>query len=210
MFKQKILPKFFYAFYRQNKNEVLLCFLKDNANFVGISVKEINLKNRTEYIKEAKAKYNAYDAQIWTKEYFDELSGGFNVYHIDHEFSETGGGGEAEKAVGKLLAKYNGKQVEFLPEGNKKMPDMKFDGQTWEVKFINDVNVKTIRGYIEHARRKNADNGIFYWDNAGKIGDLRYALERELGKMSKLGRIGEVPDVYYMDKSGLLKLLWKK
>jgi len=161
-------------------------------------------------LKEALSKYNAYDAQVWTKEYFDEFSGGFNVYHIDHDFSETGGGGEAEIKVGKMLAKYNGKQVEFLPEGNKKEPDMKFDGQTWEVKYINNANIKTIRGYIEHARRKKADNGIFYWDSTEKIDYLRTAVESEVGKMRKLGRISEVPDIYYMDNRGLLRLMWKK
>ena len=195
---------------RANNKGTLPYFLRDNATFAKISLKDINLTNRTEYIRQARAKYDSYDTQFWTKEYFDEISGGYNVYHVGHEFSETGGGGEAEIRVGKILAKYNSKQVEFLPEGDKKQPDYKFDEQTWEVKYINDANVKTIRGYIEHARRKKANNSIFYWDNTEKIEYLRIAVESEVGKMRKLGRINEVPDIYYINKSGLLKLLWKK
>ena len=163
-----------------------------------------------EYIKTVLAKYDAYDAQTWIQGYFDEFGGGFNVYHIEHEFSETGGGGYAEKKVGKLLAKHSGKHVEFLPEGDGKQPDFLFDEQTWEVKYIDHANIKTIRGYIENARRKKADNCIFYWEITNKKYDLKSALNRELGKMSKLGRIGEMPDIYYMDESGLLKLLWEK
>ena len=88
--------------------------------------------------------------------------------------------------------------------------DERFDGQTWEIKYINNANIKTIRGYIELTRRKGADNSIFYWDGIEKIDLLRAAVQSETGKMHKLGRIDEIPDIYYMDKSGLLKLLWKK
>ena len=166
--------------------------------------------DRAKYIEEAKAKYDSYDNNVWIKAGFDENSGGFNVYHIEHDFSETGGGGDAEKKVGEILAKNNGKQVEFLPEGKRMTPDLYFDGQTWEVKYINDANVKTIRGYIEHARRKKSDNGIFYWDFTEKLEHLRSAIVCEVGKFRKLGRIREMPDIYYIDKSGLLKLLWEK
>ena len=194
---------------KANNRGTLPYFLKDNATFAEISVKDINLENRAEYIKEARAIYNAYDTQIWTKEYFDEYSGGFNVYHIEHEFSETGDGGNAEKKVGKMLAKYNGKQVEFLPEGGSKKPDMKFDNQTWEVKFINNANAKTIRSYIEHSRKKETNNCIFYWDDNSKLFEINEALMREIGKLEKLGRVNEMPNIYYMDKNGLLKLFWK-
>jgi len=32
---------------------------------------------------------------------------------------------------------------------------------------------------------------------------------REIGKLEKLGRVNEMPNIYYMDKNGLLKLFWK-
>jgi hypothetical protein len=35
------------------------------------------------------------------------------------------------------------------------------------------------------------------------------AVNREVGKLLK-GQTKKIPDIYYMDKSGLLKLLWEK
>ena len=159
--------------------------------------------------KKAIKKYNSYDDE-WEKEYFDVFSGGYNVFHKEHNFAKKGGGGNAEKTVGTILAKYNGKQVEFLPEGEDKSPDIKFDGQKWDIKYIDNANEKTIRGYIEDVRRKKADNGIFYWENTEKLEALRTAIESEVGKMIKLGRIDEMPNIYYIDKSNLMKVLWKK
>jgi hypothetical protein len=166
--------------------------------------------NRTELLKEAKLKYNAYDPEDWTKAYFDKISGGFNVYHKDHNFSKKGGGGKAEKIVGKMLARHNAKQVEFLPEsGYQKSPDINFDTQTWDIKYIDNANIKTIRSYIEIIRRKECQ-GIFYWEKEEKIQDLKSAMESEIGKLSKLGRMSEMPDIYYMNKNKILTLLWGK
>jgi hypothetical protein len=88
--------------------------------------------------------------------------------------------------------------------------DLRFDGQTWEVKYINEANVKTIRWYIEQVRKKGAHNGIFYWDKNTKLSALNAALYSEVGKLRKFGRISEMPAIYYMDKSGLLRVAWKK
>ena len=102
------------------------------------------------------------------------------------------------------------KQVEFLPEGDEMAADLLFDKQTWEIKYINNANVKTIRGYIEAVRRKGANNGIFFWDNTDKIDFLKAAVASKVGKMKKMGRINEMPDMYYIDEHGLLKLFWRK
>ncbi|MDR3366471.1 MAG: hypothetical protein LBO71_05855 [Prevotellaceae bacterium] len=129
------------------------------------------------------------------------------LYLKEHHFSKTGGGGEAEKIVAKLLAKYNGKQVEFLPEGGKKSPDIKFDNHTWDIKYINHANEETIRNCIKDARK--ADGAIFYWNTNEKLNDLNNASNREIGRFLK-GQTSSLPDIYYMDKNGLLKLLWEK
>ena len=162
---------------------------------------------KTELLKEVFAKYNSYDSLTWEKVYFDEFSGGFNICHKEHKFTEAGGGGEAEKIVGKMLAKYNGKQVEFLPEGWKKQPDIKFDDQTWDIKYIDNANEETIRAAIRDARK--ADNAIFYFTDESKSVLLNSAIVREAGRFLK-GQTNEIPDIYVIDKSGLLKLLWKK
>ena len=163
---------------------------------------------RAEIIKEARAKYDAYDSKEWKKAYYDEISGGFNVYHRRHQFTPAGGGGDAEKTVGIILAKYNGKQVEFLPEGGKKNPDLSFESQTWDIKYINRANENTIREDIKKSRK--ADNAIFFWDKNDKHQELEMAVFREVGRMAKNGRINMMPDIYYIDENKLLKLLWTK
>jgi len=180
--------------------------LKDNATFAGIKVNPINTIEQQEIRKAAIQKYNSYGSE-WEKAYFDKFSGGYNVYHKEHKFSQTGGGGEAEIKVGKMLAKYNGKQVEFLAEGVKKGPDVKFDNKTWDIKYINKANDATIRKYLLDARK--ADNAIFYWDTNEKLNNVNNAAMREIGRLTK-GQIISLPDIYYMDKNGLLRLLWEQ
>ena len=166
----------------------------------------INTIALPEIRKAAAEKYKSYDND-WEKAYFDEYSGGYNVYHKRHQFTKTEGGGEAEKIVGKMLAGNNGKQVEFLPEGWQKQPDVKFDSKTWDIKYIDHANKETIRAAIREARK--ADNAIFYFTNANKYVFLNNAVDREVGRFLK-GQIKTLPDIYFMDKNGLLKLLWSK
>ncbi|MDR2086380.1 MAG: hypothetical protein LBP72_04310 [Dysgonamonadaceae bacterium] len=163
-------------------------------------------KVQSEIRKAAAEKYNSYGDE-WIKACFDRYSGGYNVYHKDHLFSKKGGGGEAEKIVGEMLAKYNGKQVEFLPEGGKKSPDIKFDNQTWDIKYIEKASEHRMRDAILDARK--ADNAIFYFTDKSKFALLNSAIVREAGRLSK-GQTNNLPDIYYMDKNGLLKLLWEK
>ena len=151
-------------------------------------------------------KYLSYGFE-WEKAYFDAISGGYNVYHKDHKFTEEGKGGEVEKIVGIILAKYNGKQVEFLPERWKKQPDVKFDDQTWDIKYIENANEETIRSAIRDARK--ADNAIFYFLQDSKYLLLNSAIDREVGRFLK-GQTNKPPDIYVIDKNGLLKLLWSK
>ena len=162
-----------------------------------------NMGNSAEYIENARAVFDSYGSE-WTKELFDEHSGGFNVYHKKHNFSKAGGGGKAEKDVGKILAKI-GKQVEFLPEKDKD-PDVSFDKQTWDIKFITHANETTIRNHIKDARK--ADNAIFFWDANDKLAVLSSAINREVGRLAK-GQINRLPNIYYIDESGLLVSLWK-
>ncbi|MDR2232466.1 MAG: hypothetical protein LBE56_05000 [Tannerella sp.] len=158
------------------------------------------------FIKEARAKYDSYGNE-WEKAYFDKKSGGFNVFHKGHQFSEEGGGGAVEKIVGKILAKYNGKQVEFLPEGKTPMPDIKFDEKTWDIKYIDHSNEGTIRQAIREARK--ADMAIFYFTDKDKYALLNQAIKREVGRFLK-GQTRTLPDIYFIDKNNRLKLLWEK
>jgi hypothetical protein len=190
-----------------NNRGTLPYWIKDNAKFAGIKVNPINTIAQPEIRKAAAEKYNAYGSD-WEKAYFDRYSGGYNVYHKDHHFAKTGGGGEAEIIVGKMLAKYNGKQVEFLPEGEKKSPDIKFDNQTWDIKYVEKASEHRMRDAILDSRK--ADNAIFYFTDESKYLLLVSATDREVGRFLK-GQTKNLPNIYYMEaKSGLLKLLWAK
>ena len=158
-----------------------------------------------EYIKAAKAKFYSYGDE-WIKAYFDEESGGFNVYHTRHQFTNICGGAESEKTVGYLLSKL-GKQVEFLPEGGQKSPDIKFDKQTWDIKYIDNANEETIRKSIRDAQK--ADNAIFYFTKQNQYQLLKNATEREAGRFLKK-QISKIPDIYYIDIKRHLLLLWGK
>ena len=209
------LPDEFHSWMQENEERIekannrgtLPYWIKDNPQYTGVKVKAMNTGERNDIRKKSKEKYQSYDEK-WDRAYFDEFSGGFNVYHQEHQFTNTQGGGDAEKMVGKLLAKNNGKQVEFLPENGKGkgVPDLIFDDHTWDVKYIDNANENTIRAYIKDARK--ADRAIFYFTN-DKYQELRSAINREVGRFKGMNRLGELPDIYYMDKEGLLKLLWK-
>ena len=144
----------------------------------------------------------------WTPVLFSCVNGGYNVYHKDHNFSKHGGGGYAEKVVGMVLAVEAGKQVEFLPEKalGVKHPDLQFDGQTWDVKYINDANCDTIRKYIRNGRK--ADNVIFCWSpSCNKVDLVKEATRRSLGRAVKGG--GYIPDIYYLNNFRTLMALYK-
>ncbi|MDR3187913.1 MAG: hypothetical protein LBT94_01845 [Prevotellaceae bacterium] len=107
-----------------------------------------------------------------------------------------------------MLAKYNGKQVEFLPEGEMKSPDVAFDNQTWDIKYVENAAEHRMRDTIREARK--ADNVIFYFTQESKYLLLNSAMEREVGRFLK-GQVSNLPDIYFIDhKSGLLKPLWEK
>lgn len=169
-------------------------------------------QKQKEHKKQSKLKYQAYDKD-WQKAYFDKNTGGYNVYHNDHQFSKQKGGGEAEKVVGRHLANI-GKQVEFLPEQGKGkgkgVPDLSFDNQTWDVKYINKANEETIRKYLKNARK--ADNVIFYFgeSESNQQNMVKVALERETGKYIKLGLMNKIPNVYTISPNGVFAKLNKK
>ena len=78
------------------------------------------MANRAEYIKEARAKYDSYDANKWIKAGFDAHSGGYCVYNKEHRFDPTKGifgfaRGKYEKFSSKVLMKY-GMRIELASE----------------------------------------------------------------------------------------------
>ena len=190
-----------------NRRGTLPYWISENTKYTNISVSPLNSPEKAQIIASAREAFDAYGAD-WKKAYFDERSGGYYVVHSWHQFSRTGDGGDAELTVGKMLAKYNGKQVEFLPEsGGDNRADFRFDGQKWDVKFATTTNETTIRGALKDARK--AGRAIFYWENDSKLDAIRSATAREIGHLISRNELHKMPEVYYME-NGVLKLLWKK
>ena len=155
-----------------------------------------------EYIKESKTKYNSYNTNEWEKIYFDDKSGGYNIYHKDHNFSNVGG--KYEKKVGELLAKI-GKQIEFLSEKGqtKKHPDIYFDNQTWDVKSIISYTSGSIMDSIWNG--KKANNVIFYFTDGIDINIIKEGYNRAYGRFAKLETLDSMPTIYYIDENNNLK-----
>jgi hypothetical protein len=151
--------------------------------------------------KQAIQKYNSYGEE-WEKAYFDEDSGGFDVYHRKHNFSTTGG--KYEKEVGRLLAK-EGKQIEFLSEKGQKTkhPDIRFDNQTWDIKSIIAYTSGSIMDSIWNG--KKADNVIFYFTNGINLNIIEEGYRRVYGRFAKFGKLDKMPVVYYIDENKRLK-----
>lgn len=202
------------AYYlRDNKDFWKKIFSKKELKAILSKIKKTETFADRVKVKLSKAKFSLY-GDDWEKAVFDNKTGGYNVYHKEHKFSKgkskgaSLSGGDAEKVVGNLLAK-QGKKVEFLPENSKykqKCADIRFDKQTWDIKYISTANEETIRGYIKDAAK--ADNAIFYWDGENKLELLQSATKRCIGSFKKDKKI--MPDIYYINKKGELKNLYKK
>ncbi len=180
-------------------------------NIIGDCCKCGNVPSGNKYskdaIQESWRKYNTYDLKYWERKCFNEETGGFNVYHKKHQFTETSGGAKAERIVGEILADL-GKQVEFLAENgaSSKKPDIRFDGQTWDIKSIIKANEDTIRQYIKDARK--AQNVIFYSGDFVKTDQIKSAIEREIGRYKSMNRdISILPNIYMINKERELILI---
>ena len=161
----------------------------------------INTTAQPEIRKDALEKYNSYGSE-WEKAYFDKFSGGYNVYHKEHNFSNIGG--KYEKEVGILLAKI-GKQVEYLSEKGQKIkhPDFYFDKQTWDVKSVIAYTSGSVMDSIWDG--KKANNVIFYFTDEINMNIIEEGYRRAYGRFSKLGKLDSMPTIYYIDENKLLK-----
>jgi len=230
------MPEQFRAYIASNHDKIissaqkgkLAYFLRDNESlWIDQFSKEertsslANISRTYTFADRAKAKisevkFKSYD-EDWTKAVFDSKTGGYNVYHKGHKFSKnkakgaTFSGGDAEKHVGNLLAK-QGKHIEFLNETTPygvKCADMRFDGMTWDVKYIATTkSSRTIRKHITEARK--GDCVIFLWDDNDKLSLVKDALRSEVGDKTKRKKLSSLPNIFWMDKGGKLNLLWKK
>ena len=187
---------------------------------------------KAQRIAENKKEWESIDTNIWNKTKFYTESGGFIAGHKlkapDNPKDKTGGV-HGENTVNDLLAK-SGKRVYRLPDNVSDKtpifgkpykdllkyredgtvygyPDDYFDGQTWDVKKIDDANENTIRSYIKDGRK--ADNVIMYFEREKTV-LLTNAVLREAGKRKSLGELHTLPNIYLINDKGEITQFWNK
>jgi hypothetical protein len=74
--------------------------------------------------------------------------------------------------------------------------------------LIDNANEETIRNYVKDARK--AENAIFYWNEHDKLDELKNAIVRSIGYFKKKNELNTMPNIYYINKEGLLKSIFIK
>ena len=171
---------------KANNRGTLPYFLKDNATFAGISVKDINLTNKAEYIEKARIKFKSYESKTWRRHYFDDATGGYVVTdrrRIQHAKSSKNETDKFRKEYDQALVyAKNGHSIEFLKEGSRvSLPDLMFDGVLADLKRTSSHN--NLVNYAKKAiREQNAEIVLFQFDNeTEKIYNELLVLKRKYG-----------------------------
>jgi hypothetical protein len=158
---------------KANNRGTLPYFLKDNANFAGISVNPKNLmekvelqriaNNKTEYVR-LKSDSNYTDVR------FNDNTGGLLAIHKDHNLDPTIGKfgiprGDYEQLASEVLYKY-GKSVvlesENLPDGIK-TPEGLLDGAIFDIKGIEGTGKNNILNKIKEASSQGVSVVVLYY-----------------------------------------------
>lgn len=104
-------------------------------------------------------KFEKYDGN-WKKELFDGNTGGYTVWHNNHEFDPTTG--PREQLTSKILAE-NGYQIPLLPKiYGQKNPDTDFLGMLSEIKVMSGP--RNMLNRAKTAVGQGASRIIFYID----------------------------------------------
>jgi hypothetical protein len=160
----------------------------------------MNAVSRVELLKEAKAKYNAYNADDWVKVGFDEHSGGYCVYHKDHLFDPTIGKfgiprGDYEKNAAKVLSAY-GMNVVLKSERCKdgiKTPDGFLNGVLFDIKGVEGNSQRRIKDVFSKSSKQGAEVTVLYFHdkNMFDMDFVKESYKRYLGA-SKNALVKEV------------------
>ncbi|MCL1937603.1 MAG: hypothetical protein FWF52_04305 [Candidatus Azobacteroides sp.] len=195
----KYLPENFKKWIADNKDRIeaaeqrgtLPYFIKDNANFVEISAKDLNLTNRSEYIREARTQYNLYGSE-WQRDYFNRDNGGYLV--IDKQRIEHSKISKNEKekfdkeyAMSMIFAQ-NGYKIEMLKERSGfSSSDITINGITAELKKTSGSG--NIEKYAKKAiREQGAKKVVFEFEN--NLKDIHT-------KLLKLGKVYDIHGYFY-------------
>ena len=157
--------------------------------------------DRVDYLRNARAKYDAYDPQFWTKggavrigkriEFvvgFVDHTGGYAVVHKGHKFDlETG---KFEIKTVNILA-YNGYQIEMMDESNFEIPqyDINVNGFPTEIKVMSGF--RNIHKRAEEASYQGAKRIVYY---------IKFDNEREMFKrfVNVYKTIENIDEIWYI------------
>ncbi len=125
-------------------------------------------KDIKEKIQSSYEKYNSYDLDVWSLEFFDEESGGYVVVdlgRIEHSEKSKNEGGKYEKEfnMAKVYAK-NGNQMEMMREASRETRhDVNINGIPAEMKKITGTN-NIVKAASKAVNRQNARVVLFQFD----------------------------------------------
>jgi len=184
--------------------------LEEKINFAAKSDEKEALFQKEMFIKNQKAKFDAYDDEEWVKEYFDEETGGFFVYHKEHQFDKKIGAfkierGDYEINSAKILARY-GKSVELSSEAStgKKIPDGLLNGRKFDIKGVEGDGKDNIYYDIRDTSKKGAEAIVLYY-HKNKFYDedkIRESYNRYIGNSQSK----RLKTVYYIVDDKLHKM----
>ena len=156
--------------------------------------------NKIKLLKEAKEKYNSYNTNDWIRAKFDEHSGGYWVFHKDHQFDPTIGKfgfprGDYEKKASEVLVKY-GMSVVLHSEKSEyetKISDGLLNNILFDIKGIEGKSSRIVKDKIMEASRQGAEIVVLYYhdSNMFDIDFVRAGYEKYLTN-SKNKRIKKV------------------
>ena len=171
------------------------------------------MANRTEYIEEARARFNSYHTDEWEKSYFDEYSGGYCVYHKEHKFDPKKGKfgisrGEYEKRASEILAKH-GMRVVLGPEPSgdeNKKADGFLNGRVFDIKSRENIfeNSDKVKRKISEASKQKAEIIVFYFHDKNMF-DKDIIIEG-YGKYLKNSKSKRIQKVYCVVEKRLYRM----
>jgi len=138
-----------------------------------------NQKNKAAYfqdslvkrvLNEAKEKYNSYNTNDWIQAGFDEFSGGYRVYHKEHQFDLSIGKfgiprGDYEKNASEVLIRYGMSVVlnSEKSEYRKKVSDGLLNNLLFDIKGIEGKSNRIIKDKISEASKQGAEIVVLYF-----------------------------------------------
>jgi hypothetical protein len=149
-------------------------------------------------IEASRREYYAHNLKIWRLDYFDELTGGYLVTHLNRIERSLLSKNERRKFEKEfnmsLVYARNGFRVEMLSEiPGISSPDVRINGLLGELKCVENHN--NIANYAKHAIRKQGAEIVLF-----EFGGMTNEIRHELYKLS----VKSIKGFYYVREVGVV------